>query len=157
MIYVFLLEDQIDNNENETEELFISLACQVVRDYPKIILEYNKQLSGCIKEDLTFLINNLQICSQLEDRISDLQEGIERLEKQIKSNNHLKEERKSRLRLKKEDFKQSISIKRKKIKKFNQENNELLIKIGKSFYQDKLLAELDEFSRLYKLIDFFQN
>ena len=154
---MFSLKNQVENNKNETEELFISLGCQVVRNYPKIILEYNKELSSCIKEDLTFLINNLQICSQLEDRISGLQEGVERLEKQIKSNNQLKEDRKSRLRLKKEDFKQSISIKRKKIKKFNQENNELLIKIGKCFYQDKLLSEFDEFSRLYKLIDFFSN
>ncbi len=156
MIYVFLLENQLENNKSEKKELFISLACQVVRNYPKIILEYNNHLTSCIKEDLTCLINNLQICSQLEDRISGLKEGVARLNEQIKGNKSLKEDRKSRLRLKKEEFKKSISIKKKKIKKFNQENNELLVEIGKCFYQDKLLEQLDEFSRLYKLLDFFQ-
>jgi DNA polymerase III delta prime subunit len=139
---MFLIKDyQI--NDCEIKNLLICLGKLVINNYPSIILEYNHKLSAKLKELMTTVINNLQICSQLESKISDLQIKLNiELEKKDK-NEHL------------EFYKNSIELKKKKLKQLHIDNSHILAKIGSKFLKLRLLRNLEEFYNIYSKLDEF--
>ncbi|GAB6100702.1 hypothetical protein JCM16358_25810 [Halanaerocella petrolearia] len=147
---------RIKGSGGNMKDLLISVGCLVIKNYAQIILKYNDKLSSELKGQLTLLVNNLQICSQLQSRISGLEEGINESEdKLVEIDNDLEKEKKITKR--KERLNNSLQRKQKKLSQLNQENINCLIKIGKQFYEQRLLQDDEEFNNLYKQLDFLVN
>ncbi len=129
----------------DVKNLFISLGSLVVKNYSEIILQHNNELTSRIKSELTLLINNLLLCNQLQSKIFDLKDAINKAEANLKD---FKIEL-DKIREQKICFEESLYIKKNKLIQLNQENINLLLRIGEWFYQKRLLVEKDEFNQLY--------
>ncbi|MCK8823872.1 hypothetical protein [Fuchsiella alkaliacetigena] len=129
---MFLFKDyQI--SDCKVKNLLIALGEKVINNYPLIILEYNQQLSGELKELITKLINNLQICSQLESRITNLQSAL------------INESSSERIGY----YQDSLNCKNQKLEQLNLDNCRLLILIGNRFFEKRLLNDSHEFNNIY--------
>lgn len=144
-------EENLKVSDYDLKNLFISLGCLVIKNYIKIILEYDKKLDGEIKRILTLVINNLQLCGQLQNRIFGLKEGLRETEIQLEDN--LSEKEIEELKARKKRFNKSLKIKEKRFSQLNQENVDFLLKIGRWFYQKKLLEDNDDFKKIYQQLD----
>ena len=96
------------------------------------------------------LINNLLLCNQLQSKIFDLKGVLNETESDWEDF----EMELDKIREQRRCFKDSLEIKRKRLIKLNQENINLLLKIGEWFYQEELLVEKDEFKKLYLELDY---
>ncbi|SEM75007.1 MULTISPECIES: hypothetical protein [unclassified Candidatus Frackibacter] len=133
---MFLLGD-CRISDCEMKNLLILLGKLVINNYPVIILEYNHQLSTELKELMTTVINNLQICSQLENKICDLQTKLDvDLEDEI-------------LDQKLEFYTNSLSLKSKRLKELQVDNYQLLAEIGEKVFGRRILSERNEFTNIY--------
>ncbi|WP_018250242.1 hypothetical protein [Orenia marismortui] len=138
----------------DVKNLFISLGCLVVKNYSEIILKYDNELSVDIKDLLTLVVNNLLLCNQLQSRIFDLKENINEAEIRVESLIYLNQEEKDNSVKKMDRLKKSLKLKEKRLLQLNQENINLLLNIGKWFYEEKLLRDKKDFSQVYKHLDY---
>ncbi|MGM0502662.1 MAG: hypothetical protein ACQERJ_09015 [Bacillota bacterium] len=144
---------KIKISDCDIKNLFLSLGCLVVNKYPQIILEHDERLASKIKKYLTLVINNLQTCGQLKTRIIGLKEGYEEANNKLNNTNY-SNQKKQKLKEQRDRFKDSLVLKKERLGQLNQENIAALLKIGKWFYQEKLLEEKEEFQQLYIRLDF---
>ena len=145
---------KIKISDCDIKNLFLSLGCLVINKYPQIILEHNERLDSKIKKYLTLVINNLQTCGQLKTRIVGLKEGYEEVNKKLNKEDEFSDNKKQKLQGQKNRFENSLIFKKEKLGQLNQENIAALLKIGKWFYQERLLQEKEEFKQLYSRLDF---
>jgi hypothetical protein len=138
----------------DIKNLFLSLGCLAVNNYPQIILEYHESLTSKIKKYLTLVINNLQTCGQLKTRIVGLKDGYKETDNKLNNSNGLSDKKKQKLEKQKNRFKKSLVLKKERLGQLNQENITALLKIGKWFYKGNLLQEKEEFQQLYTRLDF---
>ncbi|WP_408954385.1 hypothetical protein [Natroniella sp. ANB-PHB2] len=136
------------------KNLFLTLGCIVIRNYSKLILKYDDQLTPEIKKTMTLVINNLQICTQLQNRISALRERINEVNLELEQIPQCQVDLKDELLGQEKRFSKSLSKKEEKLSQLNRENINSLLKMGKLFYQCKLLNEKEEFIKLYNELDF---
>lgn len=133
---MFLLKDcRISNCE--IKNLLIYLGKLVINNYPAIILEYNHKLSAEVKELMTTVINNLQLCSQLESKISKLQGEVDSILQSDGKNRRV------------ELHKNSLNLKKEKLKQLQVDNYHLLAQIGDRFLKKRLLNSWEEFYNVY--------
>ncbi|MCK8826893.1 hypothetical protein MWH25_03910 [Natroniella acetigena] len=138
----------------DIKNLFLTLGCIVIRNYSKMILKYDDQLTPEIKKTLTLVINNLQICTQLQNRIFALRERINEVNSKLDELSQCQADLKTELQGQQKRFNKSLSKKEEKLSQLNRENINSLLKMGKLFYQYKVLNEKEEFVQLYNRLDF---
>ncbi|MCK8817804.1 hypothetical protein MWH28_10565 [Natroniella sulfidigena] len=138
----------------DIKNLFLTLGCLVIRNYSKMILKYDDRLTAEIKKSLILVLNNLQICSQLQSRIFALRERINEMNLKLNELAEFQTDLKKELEGQQERFNKSLNKKEEKLAQLNKENINSLLKIGKLFYQHKLLNEKEEFVQLYNKLDF---
>ncbi|GAB6137420.1 hypothetical protein [Halanaerobaculum tunisiense] len=144
-------------SDKDMKNLLISVGCLVIENYAQIIVQYNNQLNSKLKRQLTLLVNNLQICSQLQSRISGLEEGISESEVELSNLSPEASDKREEIINRKERLTNSLNRKQDKLSQLNQENVNFLLKIGRGFYEERLLQDDEEFSKLYKQLDFLQD
>lgn len=138
---MFLMKD-CKISECHRKNLLIMLGKLAINNYPSIILEYNHQLSAELKNLMTTVINNLQICSQLKTRISKLQTELNSLSPDNKRNNN-------RIQA----YKDSLKLKKERLKHLRMDNYEQLGKIGEKFFKKRLLNHDRRFSNIYSHLE----
>jgi len=138
----------------DIKNIFISLGCLVVKNYSEIILNYDHKLNVDIKDLLTLVINNLLLCNQLQNRIFNLKEEVANVELKLENLVYLNQKTKKNNQEQKVRLERSLKLKEKRLFQLNQENINILLSIGKWFYEEKLLLEKKEFSQLYKHLDY---
>ncbi|AGB40866.1 hypothetical protein Halha_0900 [Halobacteroides halobius DSM 5150] len=139
-------------SDGNMKNLFISVGCLIIENYAQVILKYNDQLSPELKRQLTLLVNNLQICTQLQNRISGLEEGITESNEKLEELPYDSEMREEIIKRKKR-LNKSLVRKEKKLSQLNQENVNFLLRLGRQFYEQRLLDDNEEFSKLYDKLD----
>ncbi|SJZ87869.1 hypothetical protein SAMN02745118_02076 [Selenihalanaerobacter shriftii] len=127
----------------EIKNMLILLGKLSINSYPLIILEHNHQLSSELKELMTTVINNLQIRSQLKNRISELQMKIDSV---LKYNENEKQ-----IKL----YKNSFNLKNRRLKELKDDNYQLLAIIGDHFFKQRLLSNHEEFEKVYSELEKF--
>ncbi|ADL12846.1 hypothetical protein [Acetohalobium arabaticum] len=138
---MFLMKD-CRISECYKKNLLITLGKLAINNYPSIILEYNHQLSGELKNLMTTVINDLQICRQLKTRISKLQTELNSSSYDNKRNNN-------RIQA----YKDSLELKKKRLKHLRTDNYEQLAKIGEEFFKNRLLNHDRKFSNVYSQLE----
>ncbi len=146
--------EQFNMNDSDINNLFVSIGCLIVKNYADIILNYDRILSADVKDLLTLVINNLLLSNQLQNRIFSLREEIESIEFEIENVLFLVKDTKEELLQKENNLKNSLAIKENKLRELNQENVNILLDIGKIFYQEDYLSNKVEFKELYNNIDY---
>ncbi|MGM0472033.1 MAG: hypothetical protein ACQEQI_07120 [Bacillota bacterium] len=127
-------------SECKTKNLLITLGKLAINNYPSIILEYNNQFSAELKQFMTTVINNLQICSQLDSRISEIQSKLEMID--IDKNKEIAN-----------SYRDSISLKRSRLESLQEDNYQLLAQIGEGLFKERLLNHWQEFCRIYSQLE----
>ncbi|MBM7623420.1 hypothetical protein [Sporohalobacter salinus] len=138
---MFLMED-CKISECHKKNLLIVLGKLTINNYPSIILEHNHQLSAELKELMTTVINNLQICSQLKTRISKLQTEMNLLLQNDKIDNN-------RIQA----YRESLNLKKEKLKHLHSDNYKQLAKIGERFFKKRLLDHDKKFQNVYSQLE----
>jgi septal ring factor EnvC (AmiA/AmiB activator) len=140
-----------NKKKGEVQELFLSLGCLAIENSAQIIIKYNDELTSNLKRTLTLIINNLQICSQLKNRISNLEERIEQAEEDLTAAASVSE--KENIKECRRRLEESLGQKEKKLTQLNEESITSLLEVGKQFNKNRLLKDKQKFREIYNKID----